>query len=106
MNRARSISKLIARVPPGVPLNIAKSWILPATSSFRSYASAAAPPPPTALAAEPFLNGSSSNYVEDMYQSWLHDPNSVHKVSFFLFLIYNPKILVKKHYFVILFKVC
>ncbi|VUZ54634.1 unnamed protein product, partial [Hymenolepis diminuta] len=30
-------------------------------------------------AAEPFLNGSSSNYVEDIYAAWLKDPNSVHK---------------------------
>ena len=33
------------------------------------------------VAAEPFLNGSSSTYVEEMYNSWLQDPNSVHKVS-------------------------
>lgn len=33
------------------------------------------------VAAEPFLSGSSSNYVEEMYQSWLEDPSSVHKVS-------------------------
>ncbi|XP_060516610.1 2-oxoglutarate dehydrogenase complex component E1 isoform X3 [Cylas formicarius] len=29
-------------------------------------------------AAEPFLNGSSSQYVEDMYNAWLADPSSVH----------------------------
>ncbi|CAF4776775.1 unnamed protein product [Pieris macdunnoughi] len=29
-------------------------------------------------AAEPFLNGSSSAYVETMYNNWLTDPNSVH----------------------------
>ena len=34
------------------------------------------------VAAEPFLSGSSSNYVEEMYQSWLEDPKSVHKVIF------------------------
>lgn len=34
------------------------------------------------VAKEPFLNGSSSNYVEDMYASWLENPKSVHKVSF------------------------
>lgn len=32
-------------------------------------------------AAEPFLNGSSSAYVEDMYNAWLADPASVHAVS-------------------------
>lgn len=34
----------------------------------------------TKMAAEPFLNGTSSVYVEEMYESWLKDPNSVHKV--------------------------
>lgn len=33
------------------------------------------------LAQESFLNGSSSNYVEDMYNAWLADPSSVHAVS-------------------------
>ncbi|RVE52834.1 hypothetical protein evm_002491 [Chilo suppressalis] len=32
----------------------------------------------SSTAAEPFLNGSSSAYVETMYNSWLTDPNSVH----------------------------
>ncbi|XP_028167079.1 2-oxoglutarate dehydrogenase, mitochondrial isoform X2 [Ostrinia furnacalis] len=32
----------------------------------------------SSTAAEPFLNGSSSAYVETMYNSWLADPNSVH----------------------------
>ncbi|XP_074102446.1 oxoglutarate dehydrogenase Nc73EF isoform X1 [Cotesia typhae] len=30
------------------------------------------------VATEPFLNGSSSSYVEEMYNAWLQDPNSVH----------------------------
>lgn len=34
----------------------------------------------TRAAAEPFLNGSSSVYVEEMYRAWTKDPNSVHKV--------------------------
>lgn len=34
----------------------------------------------TSASAEPFLNGSSSIYVEEMYNSWLEDPKSVHKV--------------------------
>jgi 2-oxoglutarate dehydrogenase complex dehydrogenase (E1) component-like enzyme len=34
------------------------------------------------LAAEPFANGTNSNYVEDMYRSWKKDPKSVHSVSF------------------------
>ena len=34
------------------------------------------------VAQEPFLNGSSSNYVEEMYLSWKEDPKSVHRVSY------------------------
>ncbi|XP_076168201.1 oxoglutarate dehydrogenase Nc73EF isoform X3 [Ptiloglossa arizonensis] len=30
------------------------------------------------VATEPFLNGSSSSYVEEMYNAWLQDPHSVH----------------------------
>lgn len=43
-----------------------------AASSVRHYSSASA---------EPFLDGTSSSYVEDMYNSWLRDPASVHTVS-------------------------
>lgn len=32
-------------------------------------------------AAEPFINGTTSSYVEEMYNSWLNDPSSVHIVS-------------------------
>lgn len=32
------------------------------------------------VASEPFLNGTSSNYVEEMYYAWMEDPKSVHKV--------------------------
>lgn len=35
------------------------------------------------VAQEPFLNGSSSNYVEEMYLSWKEDPKSVHRVSIY-----------------------
>lgn len=31
-------------------------------------------------AAEPFANGTTASYVEDMYNSWLRDPSSVHTV--------------------------
>ncbi|XP_025236900.1 2-oxoglutarate dehydrogenase, mitochondrial isoform X5 [Theropithecus gelada] len=33
------------------------------------------------VAAEPFLSGTSSNYVEEMYCAWLENPKSVHKDS-------------------------
>lgn len=49
------------------------------STSVRLYSSAAS---------EPFLNGSNSSYIEDMYNSWLADPSSVHAVSFFL-IIFN-----------------
>uniref|UniRef100_T1GXX1 2-oxoglutarate dehydrogenase, mitochondrial n=1 Tax=Megaselia scalaris TaxID=36166 RepID=T1GXX1_MEGSC len=42
--------------------------LLPVLSA-KSYNSAAS---------EPFLNGSTSNYVEEMYNNWLRDPTSVH----------------------------
>lgn len=35
--------------------------------------------PSSSLVAEPFLNGTSSSYVEEMYESWLENPKSVHK---------------------------
>ncbi|KAK3858902.1 hypothetical protein Pcinc_034936 [Petrolisthes cinctipes] len=72
MNRARALSHLLARAPLALPLRT-----LGATGAVRGKASA--PPSPSALAAEPFLNGSSSNYVEEMYNAWLHDPKSVHQ---------------------------
>ena len=37
---------------------------------------------------EPFMNGGSSVYIEEMYNSWLQNPTSVHKVKF-LFLEKN-----------------
>lgn len=33
-------------------------------------------------AAEPFANGTTASYVEEMYNNWLRDPSSVHTVSF------------------------
>ncbi len=36
--------------------------------------------------AEPFLNGTSSSYVEAMYEEWSKDPSSVHKVTLTLTL--------------------
>ncbi|GFS65743.1 2-oxoglutarate dehydrogenase, mitochondrial [Trichonephila inaurata madagascariensis] len=33
----------------------------------------------TKTSKEPFLNGSSSTYVEEMYKAWLKNPESVHK---------------------------
>lgn len=43
-----------------------------AAAAVRTYNSAAA---------EPFANGSTASYVEEMYNAWLRDPSSVHTVS-------------------------
>ena len=40
------------------------------------------------VAQEPFLNGSSGNYVEEMYLSWKEDPKSVHRVSLYLSVLW------------------
>lgn len=45
----------------------------------------------TSVAAEPFLNGTSSNYVEEMYYAWLENPRNVHKVRYSLCLICSHK---------------
>lgn len=55
-----------------------------AASSVKLYNSAAA---------EPFLNGSSSNYIDDMYNSWLRDPASVHAVSMIDISLESPRSL-------------
>uniref|UniRef100_A0A5F8H164 2-oxoglutarate dehydrogenase complex component E1 n=1 Tax=Monodelphis domestica TaxID=13616 RepID=A0A5F8H164_MONDO len=34
------------------------------------------------VATEPFLSGTSSNYVEEMYYAWLENPKSVHKMAY------------------------
>lgn len=43
-----------------------------AAAALRCYNSAAA---------EPFANGTTASYVEEMYNAWLRDPSSVHTVS-------------------------
>ncbi|XP_033845752.1 2-oxoglutarate dehydrogenase complex component E1 [Periophthalmus magnuspinnatus] len=35
--------------------------------------------PITSVSAEPFLNATSSNYLEEMYYAWLENPKNVHK---------------------------
>lgn len=39
-------------------------------------------------AAEPFANGTTASYVEEMYNNWLRDPSSVHTVSILIFFFY------------------
>ncbi|GFO12435.1 2-oxoglutarate dehydrogenase, mitochondrial, partial [Plakobranchus ocellatus] len=60
---------LQAAVPSGCSRSLASSGLPGPTG--RRYA--------TLSAAEPFMNGSSSAYIEDMFEAWQKDPNSVHK---------------------------
>lgn len=45
----------------------------------------------SSVTAEPFLNGTSSNYLEEMYYAWLEDPKNVHKV---LYAIWKLSVLL------------
>lgn len=85
MYKARTIFTTLAPLAPRIcgPERYA-SWVVRShpltktsqvifTKPVRKYNSPAA--------TEPFLNGSSSSYVEEMYNAWLQDPNSVHVVS-------------------------
>lgn len=58
----------------GVMINSRLTSSTPPTSSAASQVAVA-----NRVIQEPFLNGSSSIYVEEMYKAWLKDPNSVHK---------------------------
>lgn len=84
MHRARTVLKQIVPLKPHLGLERFAPWCYPAEGAVavlwksqvhqkRHYN---AP-----VATEPFLNGSSSAYVEEMYNAWLRDPKSVHVVS-------------------------
>ncbi|XP_049793383.1 2-oxoglutarate dehydrogenase complex component E1-like [Schistocerca nitens] len=82
MHRARSVLINLLPLTPLIPraagLERYAAWLLrsgSATSSLsvtsiRNYSASVSP--------EPFLNGTSSVYVEEMYNAWLADPKSVH----------------------------
>ncbi|XP_043911554.1 2-oxoglutarate dehydrogenase-like, mitochondrial [Protopterus annectens] len=53
-------------------LLVKRNNVLWARCSWKRYTSSGS--------AEPFLSGSNSNYVEEMYFAWLENPNSVHKI--------------------------
>lgn len=85
MYKARTVFSTLAPLAPRMcgPQRFA-SWLVRShpltrttqgmvTDSIRKYNSR--------VATEPFLNGSSSSYVEEMYNAWLQDPHSVHVVS-------------------------
>lgn len=60
------------------------SWLVRYSPTVRTPQSIATVEPTrkfaSKVATEPFLNGSSSSYVEEMYNAWLQDPSSVHVV--------------------------
>lgn len=82
MHRARTVLNNLVPLAPYVPKLAPErfaSWLSAAPSKlvFNS-------PPKrwynAPVATEPFLNGSNGSYVEEMYNSWLADPKSVHAV--------------------------
>ncbi|XP_062128244.1 2-oxoglutarate dehydrogenase-like, mitochondrial isoform X2 [Drosophila sulfurigaster albostrigata] len=56
------------------------TWLLNSSSSQKLIKATAAAAVRTynSAAAEPFANGSTATYVEEMYNAWLRDPSSVH----------------------------
>ncbi|EDW69592.1 2-oxoglutarate dehydrogenase-like, mitochondrial isoform X2 [Drosophila virilis] len=56
------------------------TWLLSSNSSQKLIKATAAAAVRTynSAAAEPFANGSTASYVEEMYNAWLRDPSSVH----------------------------
>jgi 2-oxoglutarate dehydrogenase E1 component len=78
--------QLVSSILPLTPSCRTEKLVAFLTRTCEAVRCLSAPPPPltaNALAAEPFLNGSSSTYVEEMYNAWLMDPKSVHSVSFY-----------------------
>lgn len=78
MYKARSVvNNLVPFIPNVAGRERFASWLL---SSHRSFSTSRIRVQTTnPVSAEPFLNGNSSTYVEEMYNAWLEDPKSVHK---------------------------
>ena len=62
----------------------------------------------TSVAAEPFLNGTSSNYVEEMYYAWLENPRNVHKVAYLFVFAFDvtPALCVEYAFRGVLVNIC
>ncbi|XP_058835200.1 2-oxoglutarate dehydrogenase complex component E1 isoform X3 [Topomyia yanbarensis] len=77
MHRARTALQLISH--PVGQQNFG-SWLirLPSSKLTGELVAASSVKLYNSAAAEPFLNGSTSNYIDDMYSAWLRDPGSVH----------------------------
>lgn len=81
MHRARTVfNNLVPFIPTAVGKERFASWLLQ-SGSVRFLTSTTGKRYNAPVAAEPFLNGNSSAYVEEMYNAWLADPKSVHAVS-------------------------
>lgn len=97
MHRART---LVNTISGRRSKQLYASWLL--TKNFLAAASCNANTvvyQSTKVAKEPFLNGTTSNYIEDMYNAWLADPSSVHKVSTHSCLLNGIKSTVFSKYF-------
>uniref|UniRef100_A0A1B6CX51 2-oxoglutarate dehydrogenase, mitochondrial n=1 Tax=Clastoptera arizonana TaxID=38151 RepID=A0A1B6CX51_9HEMI len=78
MHRARTVlNNLVPFIPTAAGPERFASWLLGSSGS-RAVCVSSARHYNTPVASEPFLNGTSGAYVEDMYNAWLADPKSVH----------------------------
>ncbi|XP_075233720.1 oxoglutarate dehydrogenase Nc73EF isoform X8 [Lycorma delicatula] len=79
MHRARTIvNNLVPFIPSAAGPQRFASWLLRSSSAPISLHITSTRQYNAPVATEPFLNGSSSAYVEEMYNAWLADPKSVH----------------------------
>ncbi|XP_014487647.1 PREDICTED: 2-oxoglutarate dehydrogenase, mitochondrial isoform X4 [Dinoponera quadriceps] len=82
MYKARTLFSRLAPLAPNIcgPERYA-SWVVrshPLTRTSQVIFTEATRKYNSTVSSEPFLNGSSSSYVELMYNAWLRDPTSVH----------------------------
>ncbi|XP_026299225.1 2-oxoglutarate dehydrogenase, mitochondrial isoform X4 [Apis mellifera] len=82
MYKARTVFNTLTPLAPRMckPERFA-SWLVrshPLTRTTQVMVAKSARKYSNRVATEPFLNGSSSSYVEEMYNAWLQDPHSVH----------------------------
>ncbi|XP_076639304.1 oxoglutarate dehydrogenase Nc73EF isoform X1 [Colletes latitarsis] len=82
MYKARTVFSTLAPLAPRMcgPERFA-SWLVrhhPLSRTTQAMVSEPVRKYTSRVATEPFLNGSSSSYVEEMYNAWLQDPQSVH----------------------------
>lgn len=82
MYKAKTVFSTLAPLAPRMcgPERFA-SWLVrshPLTRTTQVMVSESQRKYSSRVATEPFLNGSSSSYVEEMYNAWLQDPHSVH----------------------------